>query len=417
MMESSSLLSAAQPPGRKRTQDINHDLGQRIQALALATLPAEFKITQTMTAAISGISQPPVSRLMKQAKERGYDPSICSHIKLEYVTDAPRSGRPLIVTPELERTILDSLDEATRNDTEKPAGLLAFEHGISPTSMLRILKRNKFRSVKPTHKPGLTDEMKTARLKFCSEHEHWNLEDWKNVIWTDETSVVLGVRRCTRIRVWRRPGETHQPRFIRRRWKGYSEFMFWGSFSYDNKGPCHIWAPETSEERKVATRNLKKINRQLEPVLKAQWIEEEATRYANRARSGGRHAVWKWDAAHGKLERKGRGGIDWYRYQNVILKKKLLPFAQKCKETRPNTIVVEDGAPSHASKHQTKVFLDAQIVQSFWPGNSPDLNMIEPCWPWMKRETTKKGAPCDRTTAKRLWQRCWQKLSQRRIQA
>ena len=119
-----------------------------------------------MTAAISGISQPSFCRLMKQAKERGYDPSVCSHSKLKYVTDAPRSGRPLIVTPELERYILDSLDEAKRNDTEKPAGLLAFEHGISPISMLRILKHNKFRLVKPTHKPGLTDEMKAARLKF-----------------------------------------------------------------------------------------------------------------------------------------------------------------------------------------------------------------------------------------------------------
>ncbi len=80
--------------------------------------------------------------------------------------------------------------------------------------------------------------------------------------------------------------------------------MFWGSFLYDNKGPCHIWALETSEEQKVATRNLKKKNRQLEQVLKSQWIEEEATRYANRARSGGCRAVSKWDAAYGKLERE-----------------------------------------------------------------------------------------------------------------
>ncbi len=100
---------------------------------------------------------------MKQAKEQVYDPSINSHIKLKYVTDATQSDRPLIVTPELEQTNLDSFDEATRNDTEKPAGLLAFEHGISLTFMLRILKRNKFRSVKPTYKPGLTDEIKTVQ--------------------------------------------------------------------------------------------------------------------------------------------------------------------------------------------------------------------------------------------------------------
>ena len=26
-----------------------------------------------------------------------------------------------------------------------------------------------------------------------------------------------------------------------------------------------------------------------------------------------------------------------------------------------------------------------------WPANSPDLNMIEPCWFYMKVETIKKG--------------------------
>jgi hypothetical protein len=27
-----------------------------------------------------------------------------------------------------------------------------------------------------------------------------------------------------------------------------------------------------------------------------------------------------------------------------------------------------------------------------WPPNSPDLNIIEPCWFFIKVETTKKGA-------------------------
>jgi len=31
------------------------------------------------------------------------------------------------------------------------------------------------------------------------------------------------------------------------------------------------------------------------------------------------------------------------------------------------------------------------IQKLLWSGNSPDLNAIEPCWFWMKRETTKKG--------------------------
>jgi hypothetical protein len=37
--------------------------------------------------------------------------------------------------------------------------------------------------------------MKMARLAFAIDHAHWTLDDWKNVIWSDETSVVLGHRR------------------------------------------------------------------------------------------------------------------------------------------------------------------------------------------------------------------------------
>ena len=93
--------------------------------------------------------------------------------------------------------------------------------------------------------------MKLERLKFCRDHADWTLEDQKNVIWSDETSVVLNHRRGG-YRIWRAADERFVKSCIRSRWKGYSEFMFWGCFSYDKKGPCHIWQPETAVERKKA---------------------------------------------------------------------------------------------------------------------------------------------------------------------
>ena len=48
-----------------------------------------------------------------------------------------------------------------------------------------------FHKTKPTRKPGLTNKMKMERLKWCLDHKDWTLEDWENVIWTDETAVVL----------------------------------------------------------------------------------------------------------------------------------------------------------------------------------------------------------------------------------
>ena len=68
-------------------------------------------------------------------------------------------------------------------------------------------------------------------------------------------------------------------------------------------------------------------------------------------------------------------------------------------------IVQEDGAEPHASQHQHRVFMDAKILRLLWSGNSPDLNMIEPCWFHMKKETMKKGPPENHLITKKVWTR------------
>ena len=54
-----------------------------------------------------------------------------------------------------------------------------------------------------------------ARYEFVLKYKDWTLEDWKKVIWTDETSVCLGVQRG-KVRVWRTPAEIYDPTVIRR---------------------------------------------------------------------------------------------------------------------------------------------------------------------------------------------------------
>jgi len=50
-------------------------------------------------------------------------------------------------------------------------------------------------------------------------------------------------------RLSRFPDERYHKDCIDRRYNGYSEAMFWGCFTYDSKGPCHIYYPETSEQK------------------------------------------------------------------------------------------------------------------------------------------------------------------------
>lgn len=43
--------------------------------------------------------------------------------------------------------------------------------------------------------------------------------------------------------------------------------------------------------------------------------------------------------------------------------------------------------------------------------------MIEPCWPHLKRQTTKKGAPKSKKEAERVWKEAWDNLEQATIQS
>lgn len=86
-------------------------------------------------------------------------------------------------------------------------------------------------------------------------------------------------------------------------------------------------------------------------------------------------------------------------------------------ERYPNTVIQEDKAPSHAHHYQRIVYSQAEVERLFWCGNSPDLNPIEPCWPWMKRYTTKKGAPENRKEGIKRWMATWDELPQGHIQA
>ena len=100
-------------------------------------------------------------------------------------------------------------------------------------------------------KPGLKLENKENCLKWYLDYRAWTFDDWKNVIWSDETSVTMGGQQGRR-RVWCLQSEAYLNHCIRRRWKGFKQFMFWGCFSYDKKGPCHIWEEETAKEKKEA---------------------------------------------------------------------------------------------------------------------------------------------------------------------
>ena len=78
--------------------------------------------------------------------------------------------------------------------------------------------------------------------------------------------------------------------------------MFWGCFSWDKKGPCHIQTKETIAERKTADKELKELNISLKSELKMSWeLSNGASRMNLRRRPPGRRPQWRFNKANGKL--------------------------------------------------------------------------------------------------------------------
>lgn len=65
--------------------------------------------------------------------------------------------------------------------------------------------------------------------------------------------------------------------------------MFWGCFSYDQRGPCHCWLPETAAEKRQAEAAIQDLNKDLKPIFKQQWeLEMEMRRLNLRRQPAGR---------------------------------------------------------------------------------------------------------------------------------
>ena len=91
--------------------------------------------------------------------------------------------------------------------------------------------------------------------------------------------------------------------------------MFWGCFSYDKKGPCHIWKAETVQEKKQAKAQINKINTELEPELRRNWELETGMRRLGLQGIRGPKPQFRMTKENGAvIRKKGKGGIDWWRY-------------------------------------------------------------------------------------------------------
>jgi transposase len=173
-----------------------------------------------------GVSQATVWRLCKRKEET-------SPLK-----DRPRSGRPRLLGERHERNAVRLLISGKCGTAVEVQRELKSSYGttISAQTVRRALVRNGLCARVKRKKPLLLKRHRKQQLCFAQEYRHWTLEDWKKVIWSDESKFQIfgsdGRQYC-----WKKPGEPLCSRNVRPTVKhGGGCIMVWGCMTAQGIG-------------------------------------------------------------------------------------------------------------------------------------------------------------------------------------
>jgi hypothetical protein len=134
----------------------------------------------------------------------------------------------------IERVIKQNYDIPLKDITNK------LDVNISQSTVRRRRSEAGLESYVAAVKPGLRAQNVAARLEWALQYKDWTVEDWKKVIWSDESSIWVGAN-PRRQWVIRPKGERLNPKYVKRSFKSVQvKVMVWGCFTGDRLGPLLI---------------------------------------------------------------------------------------------------------------------------------------------------------------------------------
>ena len=102
---------------------------------------------------------------------------------------------------------------------------------VHANTLRKVIMSLGFHNRVAAKKPYLSLKHKVDRLAFAKAHQNWTESDWRNIMWTDESSFEIG-KYSRQVTVWRRPNERYFSDCLAPSFKsGRTSVMIWGAFS------------------------------------------------------------------------------------------------------------------------------------------------------------------------------------------
>lgn len=275
--------------------------------------------------------------------------AITNYRKTGAFTSSPRSGRPRKMTERDKRHLKVIIHKERRAPAQKVKEIFTDSTGkeVCENTIRRTLYEMGYHSRVALRKPYISESNRRFRLKWTRERRSWTINDWKKIVWSDESRFTL-FQNDGKIHVWRLPKEKYDVDCLAPTVKhGGGGVMMWGCFSWYGMGP------------------LVRID----------------------------------------------GRINSQRYIEEILGYHVIPFLEIFEEENGEYFFQQDNAPIHTSRQTQTFIEETEITPLPWPGQSPDLNPIEHIWDELERcVRSRKNNPKNIAELEMFLQESWSQI-------